>query len=615
MLNSKKKIILSNFIVFIILLSLKSYYVRNIIFTDANMWRILITDFITLSIIFMIVDILVSKHKTGVYLFMNFIISTYFLSTILYYNYYGTLVTYNSVFQLGQVGEVKDSVFELFNPVYIILYLDVLVFLILLLLKKYPFKKSLTMPKKFTYSLIVVFIIISLVTIYIPVNNGVINEMKLGQSMGFFNYQAYTAFAIYNNDVSTEDITYNKIRDIKGLDTNKDLEYFGIAKDKNVLVIQLEAFQNFLMHLKIDGEEVTPYLNKLANENMYFTQFYQQIGKGNTSDAEFMLNTSIYPSSIAAMSQKYGDRKIPSLPRILKDYGYTSATFHTNDITFWNRSEMYEALGFDKYYSKPFFGDEDKIAFGSSDEVLYDKSIDELVDIVENGDKFYANLIAMSSHHPFKIPDSKDTFNLPERYEGSTFGRYIQAANYADKSFGKLISKLKEENLWDDTLIVVYGDHFGMKLPQITDAQDIKLIKEVLGENYSRYLDTFNIPLIIRVPENNINKNIDIVGGQIDLMPIISNLLGVSLKDKIYFGQDILNYPDNTLGMRFYLPTGSFFTDKYFFVPGATFEEGNLLNIKTREKVELKPYHKEYYERILKLMELSDTYADSLPKR
>ncbi|MBS4538842.1 LTA synthase family protein [Clostridium sp. D2Q-11] len=563
----------------------------------------------------MLVDLVANRYKMTIYLFINLIISTYFLSTILYYNYYGTLVTYNAVFQLGQVGEVKDSVFELFNPLYLILYLDIAFVSLLVLIKRYPFKRHISVKKKLVYSILIVFLLISITNIYIPVKDGVINEMKLGQTMGFFNYQAYTAFANHNNNVSSANITYDKIREVKGLDPKENLKYYGVAKDKNVLVIQLEAFQDFLMHLKIDGKEVTPHLSEFANKNMYFTQFYQQIGKGNTSDAEFMLNTSIYPTSIDAMSQKYGDRKIPSFPSILKDYGYTSATFHTNDISFWNRNEMYEALGFDKYYAKPFFDDKDKIAFGSSDEVLYDKSIDELIKIVENDDKFYANLIAMSSHHPFKIPESKGLFNLPDRYEDSTFGRYIQAANYADKAFGQLISKLKENGLWKDTLIVVYGDHFGMKLPQITDAQDITLIKEVLGEDYSRYLDTFNIPLIIRVPESDINESIDTVGGQVDLMPIISNLLGVSLENKIYFGQDILNYPDNTLGMRFYLPTGSFLSSNYFFIPGSTFEEGNLRNIKTREKVELNSDHKKYYDRVLELMDLSDAYADSLPKR
>lgn len=615
MTKSKLNMNLNQLILFTFLLLLKSAFVRNIVFEEVDFLRILFTDFITFSIIFLLLELIIKRNKLVMYLITNFLMSTYFLATILYYNYYGTLVTYSAVSQLGLVGEVKDSVFELFSPIYLILYLDIFIISILLIIKKYPFTKIIYIKKKFIYSIISLFLVVSISSIYLPIKNGVINEMKLGQNMGFLNYQAYTAFASYNDDLSIDDITYQNIREIKGLKDIENPKHFGVAKDKNVLVVQLEAFQNFLMHLKIDGKKVTPNLSRFADDSLYFSNFYQQIGKGNTSDAEFMLNTSIYPNSIHAMGQKYGDRKLPSLPRILDPYGYTSLTFHTNDINFWNRKEMYPALGFNKYYAKPFFNDEDKIAFGSSDEVLYEKSIEELIEVTENGDKFYANLIAMSSHHPFKIPKSKGLFELPKKFEGSTLGRYIQAANYVDKAFGKLIKTLEKEKLLDDTLIVVYGDHFGMKLPQITDDKDKALIRETLGDKYNEYLDTFNIPLIIRVPENKINEDIQTVGGQIDMMPTIANLLGVSLKDKVYFGQDILNYKDNTLGMRFYLPTGSFLSSDYFFIPGSSFKDGEILDIKTREKLELQEEHKEHFDRVIKLMNLSDSYAENLPKR
>lgn len=80
----------------------------------------------------------------------------------------------------------------------------------------------------------------------------------------------------------------------------------------NVIVVQMEAFQNFLIHLKLGDQEVTPVLNRLAEEGYYFPYVYQQIGQGNTSDAEFMSNTSIYPTGTVAMSTGFGDRNCPA---------------------------------------------------------------------------------------------------------------------------------------------------------------------------------------------------------------------------------------------------------------------------------------------------------------
>lgn len=78
----------------------------------------------------------------------------------------------------------------------------------------------------------------------------------------------------------------------------------------NLIVVQMESFQNFPINLTLNGQEVTPVLNKLAKEGFYFPHVFQQIGPGNTSDAEFMSNTSIYPTAAAAMSTSFGDRQL-----------------------------------------------------------------------------------------------------------------------------------------------------------------------------------------------------------------------------------------------------------------------------------------------------------------
>ncbi|MFD1904365.1 sulfatase-like hydrolase/transferase [Paenibacillus rhizoplanae] len=94
-----------------------------------------------------------------------------------------------------------------------------------------------------------------------------------------------------------------------------------------MIVIQLEAFQNFPLHQSLDGQELTPVMNGLADEGFYFPHVFQQVGPGNTSDAEFISNTSVYPIATLAMSTGFGDRELPSLPRLLRDKGYEAYTF------------------------------------------------------------------------------------------------------------------------------------------------------------------------------------------------------------------------------------------------------------------------------------------------
>ncbi len=158
----------------------------------------------------------------------------------------------------------------------------------------------------------------------------------------------------------------------------------------------MESFQNFLVNLKIDGKEITPNINKLVNENYYFKHFYQQVGQGNTSDAEFVVNTSFYIPPRGAATMIYADKELPSLPKMLKANGYDTATFHTNVVEFWNRGEMYKALGFDRYYDQKFFGTEDTVFFGASDEQLYKKTAAEMERMSQNGKPFYSHVISMT---------------------------------------------------------------------------------------------------------------------------------------------------------------------------------------------------------------------------
>lgn len=373
-----------------------------------------------------------------------------------------------------------------------------------------------------------------------------------------------------------------------------------------------------LINLKVEGQEITPTLNRLSKESFYFNNIYQQIGAGNTSDAEFLINTSLYPAGNKPSSKVYENKIIPSLPRLLNREGYYTSTFHADNVEYWNRIKLYPALGFDKYYEEEFFGKKDLVGFGPSDEVLYEKTLEELVHLNEKHGRIYSHVLSMTSHTPFELPKDKQLIKLSSMYQDTKIGNYLTATHYADYALGKFIDGLKQKGIWNDSIIAIYGDHSGYH-PKPEDTKDKELIKKLLGHPYG-LVDRFNIPLLIHIP-GDYKKEFTHVGGQIDIMPTITNLLGIELQDQIHFGQDLLNYPNqNLLGMRYYLPAGSYIDKDFLFVNRETVGRGQVFNMQSKTAVtnpssfyEVNSESEQKKETILKLLNLADYYLNNLP--
>lgn len=578
-------------------------------------WRILITEIPFIWLLFSLVESFASKRKTMAYMIINLLVTAIYFAVIMYYKYYGVIVDYRALDQVNQVTAVKNSVFSLMDPYYLLIFADIIVFFVLFLRNQRfkEWKQSINMrgPRRLAMGIFVLSLALCLFSI-LP-NHASMNEIKKAQDMGILNYEAYRIFSKEKKElVALKNINQDVINKLKKVENPENPQFWGAAKGKNVIIIQLESLQNFLINLKIDGKEITPNLNKIANEHFYFPNFYQQVGQGNTSDAEFVVNTSFYIPPNGAASQIYADKELPSLPKLLKEHGYQSATFHTNNVEFWNRRELYSAIGFDQYYADEYFGTEDTVFFGASDEALYAKSLPKLMEMDEAEQPFYAQVISMTAHHPFTIPEEKYHMELPERYEGTFVGDYIRSQNYADYALGLFIEDLKNSGLWDNSLIVLYGDHMGLPIYSL-DKDDKELMYEIYGHEYN-YSDMINIPLVIVGEGITYPEVMPQVSGQVDLLPTITNLLGVSLDNQIHFGQDIINQDSNLLPERYYLPTGSLMTSQALFLSGSGYEDGEnypLNGVGTQNST----VTKDEYERALKLLNLSDSYLLQQPNK
>jgi len=607
----------------LVLLFLKALLLRYFLF-DQIAWGQIAADAASIvTIIGLFEAIVPDRPKKYVFWAINLVVSVLFFASTLYFAYFSTIPTYSALNELHQVGGVKDSVKATIQWRNFLFFADLVIAVVIWIAMRFRGQPKPSARSSRTWKLgVIAAAVIGLFVsqLYIRGAQSIENELAQAEEIGFFNYQVSAALKANKAYANVKDVKQLTEQVDKLESANPDIKTaekspaaFGAMKGKNLIIIQMEAFQNFPIHLKLNGQVITPVLNGLADEGYYFPHFFQQIGQGNTSDAEFMSNTSIYPTAKVAMSTGFGDREIPSLPRLLEKKGYAAETFHVNDVTFWDRDKMYPALGFDRYFDKPSFKNDKFNGFGASDVELYRTAVKRMTELKKANKPFYMQLITASSHHPFKIPKDKQTLKLPANIQGTQLGDYLQAVHYTDYAVGELIKQLKANGLYDSTMIVLYGDHFGLQ-PKDNPPEDVS---KKLGITYHERISRFNIPLIIHVPGQAPKKVIKTVGGQVDIVPTVANLLGISLKQENFtaFGHDLLNTDKNVFGMRYYLPTGSFFNNDIIFVPGKTFEDGTAVSLDTLQPVPDFSAYRADYDYVLKLMGLSDAYVQSLPKR
>lgn len=603
-------------LLFSFILLLKGAVAWFVVFNDGPNWSMVFTEIPFFIIVFSFIEWFATKRKILYYMIANLCITAIYFSVLMYYKYYGVIATYHALQQVDKVTKVGESTYSLITPYYLFIFIDIFFFLFFMFRPKYIAKWKERGARRMNRTALIVITAVSfgLCIFNIWPNHASMNEIKKAESMGILNYEVYTLFADTREKeelIDSKEISQEAVDKLKGNKAPMTPQYWAADKGKNLIVVQMESFQNFLIGLTLNGQEITPNLNKLVQENTYFNNFYSNAGQGTTSDAEFVVNTSFYvPKNEPATSSDYMKKALPSLPRLLSANGYDTATFHTNSVDFWNRKDLYKSIGFDKYYDQPFYGDTDHIAFGSSDEVLFAKTVPELSRMDAKDKPFYAMVISMSAHHPFRIPEEKYKMKLPESYEGTLLGDYIRAQNYADYAMGQFLEELKTSGLWDDSLIVFYGDHQGVPMYTLGNKEK-DLMEELIGHEYG-YTDMFNIPFIVHSPSGKLPGRIEQTGGHVDILPTVANLLGVSMNNQLHFGEDLLNQHTNLIPLRHFLPTGSYLNDHTMYVTGKGYEDGTNYSI-SDNTVTPDGSTEAQFMAAQRLLNLSNSYIMQLP--
>ena len=341
-------------------------------------------------------------------------------------------------------------------------------------------------------------------------------------------------------------------------------EYYGLAEGRNIFIIQVEAMQNFLIGAEYEGQELTPTLNALiGNDSFYFKNYYYQIGGGNTCDAEFAVNNSLFAPESEAAYVKFTTNDYYGLPFLVKDNGYSGAyAFHGYDGIFWNREAAYPYQGFDDYTSLEDFDATSNIdevdspfGMGISDREFFRQSLEKIKTYEE---PFYSFMITLSSHYPFALPMKARHISLKPDDEATLFGLYIQSINYFDGALGEFIENLKAAGLYDNSIIVIYGDHYALTN---TDPAISTRVEAMLGRDYTIF-DVFNVPCIIHIPSMGKSETIDTAGGHVDLLPTLLCLLGIENDKAVMFGQNLFEAEHGFVCEQTHMARGSFISDE-----------------------------------------------------
>lgn len=317
--------------------------------------------------------------------------------------------------------------------------------------------------------------------------------------------------------------------------------YFGQAKGKNVIVIHLESFQQFLIGMKVDGQEVTPFLNSLYHNKstISFSNFFNQVGLGKTSDAENMLETSTFGLPTGSLFSSLGtDNTFQGAPAILNQtQGYSSAVFHGGSGGFWNRNNVYKGLGYQYFFDGNFYDHEGNATteYGIKDKLLFGESIKYLEHMQQ---PFYTKIITTTNHFPFFITDTDTNFPNAGTSDDTVNG-YFQTAHYLDQAIKEFFDYLKSSGLSKNTLVMLYGDHYG-----ISNDRN-QALAPLLNKDPAQWT-SFDNTALQRVPLMFYGEGLkggiqSQYGGEIDVLPTLLHLLGINSQDYVQFGTDLLS--------------------------------------------------------------------------
>ncbi|MDK0796352.1 LTA synthase family protein [Clostridium perfringens] len=490
-----------------------------------------------------------NKGKFFSLIIVDLFITLITVMDIWYFRGFQTVPSVMLLKQTANLDNLGDSIFSMASPYDLLFFVDFIILIIAFIIFRKSFKNC-----KSNWKGTLVVLLISICYIgYVPFNVNVLKRENVRNSYLFSNYDptntveyfspiGYHIFDVYNvyknskpyKMTAEDEAKIKEYYDFKN-ENLPDNEFKGMFKGKNLIVIQVESLEDFVINKKVDGQEITPNINKLLNNSIYLPNIFEQVNEGTSSDSDLMVNTSMLPLRQGSTFFRNPATTYNSLPNILEKDGYSTIAIHSDKGSFWNYAQGLNGIGFDKFVDYYSFDRDENIGLGLSDG-SYFRQIEPM--IKELKQPFYAFTVTLTSHGPFDLPKEYRELKLSPELDENVLGGYFQSIHYTDAKIGMFIESLKKDGLLDNTVIAIEGDHTG---PHKYYNSKI----ESLSNPESWWLDNGNhtVPLIIYNPNIKTPVKDDVYGGQIDIMPTLLYLLGVdnNVYQNTALGRNLLN--------------------------------------------------------------------------
>lgn len=520
------------------------------------------------------------RRKYIALLTIDFLLTFLLYANMLYYRFFNDFITLPTLMQTSNFGDVSGSVTSLLKPYDFLIFVDIIVLIAILAFRFVKIEKAdvrgLKLSVLYVFALIISGINLGLAETDRPqlLTRG-FDRNYIVKYLGMYNYTIYDSVQSTKASAQRVMADSDEVTEVMNYTNSNYAEpnpkYFGAAQGKNVIYLHLESIQSFLIDYKLHDQDVTPFLNSLAKDSntIYFDNFFHQTAQGKTADAEFMIENSLFGLPQGSAFTTKGLNTYHAAPAILSDKGYTSAVFHGNKGSFWNRDEVYKSLGYDKFFDESYYDirPEDLAEYGLMDKPFYKQSFELLETLPQ---PFYTKFIPVTNHYPYKINQELTTIE-PHTTGDKSVDNYFQTARYADEALAEFFTYLKESGLYENSVIVMYGDHYGIS------ENHNKAMEQVLGKEITQFENTGlqRVPLFIHVPgiEGGVNHT---YGGQVDVLPTLLHLLGVDTKDYIQFGTDLLSEQhDQLVPFR----NGDFVGPTYTYINGKFYDSTTGLEL------------------------------------
>lgn len=572
-----------------------------------KVWNIIPNLFtITWACLFIGISLsLKSKIGKWVYLGVNILFLIMFLTNGIYYS-----MTHNffDFILLESTSEGAPYMMDCIKNcnIWIYIWFVIIIFTIYVGFRKIPKKDNFNYKNVIIVVLVFLLIHLLLPNLYGSANSSLewntwqnprniyknFNDANKSMSItGLYEYTIrnfYITFLQTEEEETSED--YEFLMEAFSVNNNEVNKYTGIFKNKNLIFVQLEGIDDWLL-----TEKDTPTLYGMLNNSFVFQNHYSYYnGGGSTFNSEFAVNTGfITPLSYTQNAYSFNKNSFPySMANMFKNQDYVVNAFHMNSGEYYSRQTNYSNWGYDKYYGLLDINDYKDKSYTLDRELINDVTFQERM--FPKDSKFVDYIITYSNHLPFTNTkgvckllydmemDLDDTVDTGEE-SSSMFVQLTEEecirkqAHETDYMMELLLKKLTELNLIDDTVIVVFTDHY---LYTVED-------KTILD----KYKNTSN-NLINKTPffiwQNNMKRtNIKEVTSQLNILPTTLNLFGINYNPNYYIGSDALS--QNYKGIVF-------FSDYSWYDGNIYVENGVIANNKSssQEYLDEKNYYIHY---------------------